>query len=105
MSEFAKLTTKLVTPILKRRGFKKYGAFENSPTHDSAIYRNGDTEIRLTYAFHPYDYPDIGIRLNIHRSGTTLIDSLHPPSLGGTEAMLRAVIAELDTLLPETSPG
>jgi hypothetical protein len=104
MSEFTKLTTQLVTPILKRRGFKKHGAFDGSPSHDSAVYRNGDTEVCLTYAFHPYDYPDVGIRLCVRRSGTTLVDSLHPPAPGGTEAMLRAVISKIETLIPEAAP-
>ena len=52
MSEFAKLTTKLVTPLLKRRGFKKHGAFDRSPTHDEAIYRS--TRASLTA---PWDTP------------------------------------------------
>jgi hypothetical protein len=99
MSDFSTLTTKLVTPLLKRKGFKKHGAFERSPTSDFALYRRGNLEVKLTYAFHPYDYPYLGIRVEVRKSHRTLLDRLHPPTRGGTKVMLRAVVADLESLL------
>ncbi len=96
MSEFSALTTRLVTPMLRQRGFKKRGAFERSSTHDSAVYRRGDLELRLTFAFHPYDYPDVGIRMQVGDANGILFDRLHPPTEGGTEAMLREVVSDVE---------
>jgi hypothetical protein len=95
MSEFSTLTTRLVTPLLRQRGFKKYGSFTRSPTHDSALYRRGDLELRLTFAFHPYDYPEIGIRVEVCNANGVQFDRLYPPTGGGTEEMLRAVIDDI----------
>lgn len=95
MSEFSKLTTKLVTPLLKQMSFKKHGTFSRSPTHDQSVYRRGDLELQLTFAFHPYDYPEIGIRMQVRDANGVLFDRLHPPSEGGTEAMLRAVVRDI----------
>jgi len=97
MSEFSTLTTMLVTPLLKRRGFKKHGSFNRSPTSDSAVYRRGDVELCLTLAFHPYDYPDIGIRMEVCDANGIQFDRLHPPTEGGIEAMLRAVISDIES--------
>ena len=99
MSEFSTLTTKLVTPLLKRNGFRKHGAFERSPTSDFALYRRGDLQVKLTYAFHPYDYPYLGIRLEVRGPKGPILDRLRPPTRGGTKAMLRAVVADLKPLL------
>ncbi len=96
MSEFSVLTTKLITPLLKRRGFKKHGAFNRSPTSDRAIYRRGDIALELKFAFHPYDYPYVGIRMLVRRRRDTF-DRLHPPTEGGVEAMLRAVITDIES--------
>lgn len=95
MSEFSTLTTKLVTPLLTRRGFKKHGSFDRSPTHDFALYRRGDLELRLTFAFHPYDYPEVGIRMQVRDATGLLFERLYPPSEGGTEVMLRAVVTDI----------
>ena len=95
MSEFSSLTTKFVTPLLRQRGFKKHGKFENSPTHDSAIYRCGDIELVITYAFHPYDYPDIGIRMQVREGSKLIFDRLHPPTDGGIETMLQAIVSDI----------
>lgn len=97
MSEFSTLTTKMITPLLRQRGFTKHGKFDRSPTHDSALYRRGDLELQLTYAFHPYDYPDIGIRLQVRDDNGILFDWLYPPDEGGTEAMLRAVLKDIES--------
>jgi hypothetical protein len=97
VSEFSTLTTKLVTPLLKQRGFKKHGRFDRSPTHDSALYRRGGLELQLTFAFHPYDYPDIGIRMQVRDANGVRFDRLHPPVEGGTEAMLRAVVSDIES--------
>ena len=97
MSEFSTLTTRLVTPLLRQRGFKKHGTFDRSPTHDCALYRRGDFELHLTFAFHPYDYPDLGIRIQVRDARGILFDRLHPPAEGGTEAMLRAVLTDIES--------
>ncbi len=99
MSEFSSLTTKLVTPLLKRNGFKKQGRFERSPSHDFALYRRGDLQVELTYAFHPYDYPYLGIRVQVRGPKRTILNRLHPPTRGGTKAMLRAALLDLKPLL------
>ncbi len=97
MSEFSTLTTKLVTPLLRQRGFKKHGTFDGSPTHDSALYRREDLELKLTLAFHPYDYPDVGIGIRVRDASGILFDRLHPPAEGRTEAMLRAVLRDIES--------
>ena len=99
MSEFSTLATRLVTPLLKRKGFKKCGTFDRSPTHDSALYRKGNVNVQLIYAFHPYDYPEIGIPLEIRGPKGALVDRLYPPTLGGIDAMLRAAISDLEGTL------
>ena len=96
MSEFSSLTTKLVTPLLKSRGYKKSGVFNRSPTHDSAVYRRENTELILTLQFHPYDYPEIGIRFQIRTDGKILVDRLYPPTKGGMKAILRSVIGDIE---------
>ena len=98
MSEFSTLTTKLITPLLRQKGFRKLGAFDRGATHDFALYARGDTQVRLTYSFHPYDYPDHGIHLEVRASGGTLVDRLHRPTRGGIRAMLRAVAKDLKSL-------
>ena len=95
MSDFSTLTTKLVTPLLQDRGFKKVGEFDRGSTHDSAIYRRGALEVELTFAFHPYDYPELGIRLRVRDATGVLFDRLHPPAEGGTEAILQEVIRDI----------
>jgi hypothetical protein len=97
MSEFSTLTTKLITPPLKRRGFKKHGTFTRSPTHDSALYRRGDVELQLTFNFHPYDYPYFGIRMQVRDAGGLLFDRLYPPTEGEVEAMLQAVLRDIES--------
>lgn len=96
MSEFSKLTTKLITPALKSRGFLKHGKFDQSPTHDSAIYRRGDIEVTLTFAFHPYDYPEVGIRLRTCNANSVVFDRLYPPAKGGIEAIFEAVLKDIE---------
>ena len=91
ISESSGLTTSFITPLLKQRGFKKYASFERSPTHDSAAYRRGDLEVHLVYASHPYDYPGIGIRVQIRNAGGILFDRPCPPADGGTVTIPRAV--------------
>jgi hypothetical protein len=97
MSEFSKLTTKLVTPLLKQRGFKKHGTFDRGSLSDSALYRRGDLELQLTYAFHPYDYPEVGIRMQVRDANGMIFDRLHPPAEGGTEALLLAVVRDIES--------
>lgn len=96
MSEFSSLTTKLVTPPMKRRGFTKRGAFSQSSTHDSAFYIRGDIELRLTFSFHPYDHPEMGIRMLVRDANGIRFDRLYPPVEGGTEAILRCILVDLD---------
>jgi hypothetical protein len=95
MTEFSTLTTRLVTPLLRQRGFKKRGAFKRSATHDSAVYIRDDLELRLTLAFHPYDYPETGIRMEVLNAHGVRFNRLHPPAEGGIEALLRAVIGDI----------
>ena len=57
----------------------------------------GDIELRLTFAFHPYDYPDIGIRMQVRDAGEIRFDRLHPPAEGGVEAMLREVLGDIES--------
>jgi hypothetical protein len=97
MSEFSSLTTKLVTPMLKLRGFRKRGRFYRSPTSDSALYYRGDLVLKLTFAFHPNDYPYIGIQMQVRDADGIRFDRLHPPSEGGTETLLRAVLRDIES--------
>ncbi|WP_435017360.1 hypothetical protein TA3x_004966 [Tundrisphaera sp. TA3] len=96
MSEFSRLTTMLVTPVLRHQGFIKHGAFDHSPTHDTACYHKGSLELSLTLAFHPYDYPEMGIRMQVRDADRILFDRLHPPTEGGIEAMLQAVLKDIE---------
>jgi hypothetical protein len=98
MSEFSSWTTKLVTPLLRQRGFKKLGAFNRSSTHDLALYRRGDLQFQLTFAFHTYDYPDVGIWLQVRDVSGICFERFYPPCKGGVEAMLRAVIADINVM-------
>lgn len=40
MSEFSTLTTKLITPIMREKGFRKRGRFSRSPMSDSVGMAN-----------------------------------------------------------------
>jgi hypothetical protein len=51
----------------------------------------------LIFAFHPYDYPEVGIRMQVRNARGILFDRLHPTTEGGTEAMLRAVVSDIET--------
>ena len=97
MSEFSTLTTKHVTPLLRQRGFKKHGSFGRGSLHDSAHYRRGDLELVLTYSLHPYDYPDVGIRLRVRDGNGSRFDRLHRPAEGGVEAMIRGVLEDIQS--------
>lgn len=97
MSEFSTLTTKLITPLLKQRGFKKHGSFLRTSTCDTAVYRRGGLELRLIFSVHGYDYPEIGIRMRLRDANGMLFDRLHPPTEGGMEAMLRAVVSDIES--------
>ncbi|MDB5338860.1 MAG: hypothetical protein JWN70_4479, partial [Planctomycetaceae bacterium] len=70
---------------------------ERSPTSDSALYRRDDLELKLTWVFHPYDYPEIGIHMQIRDPGGIRFARLYPPTEGGTEAMLRAVLSDIES--------
>jgi hypothetical protein len=98
MSEFSSLTTKLITPLLKRRGLKKTGPFSRGATHDSALYRKDGVEVELTYSIHPYDYPEIGIRLVVRGKGRATLDRLYPPGPGGVAKVLRSIADDLSTM-------
>lgn len=99
MSEFSKLTTDLVTPLLDRHGFKKLGRFGGSATSDFAIYRRGDLEVRVVLAFHPYDHPNIGIQLRVQQGDRVLHEGLYPPEEGGLAVMLQKAAADLAPLV------
>jgi len=95
MSEFTTGTTKVITPVLSGLGFKKRGRFSRSSTHDVVVYRRDDVELKLTFAFHPYDYPDVGIRVQLRDALGLRSDSLYGPTHGGTDAILRAILKDL----------
>lgn len=105
VSEFSTLTTRSITPALKARGFRKYGRFDRSETHDQATYQRGDIVVTLTLAFHPYDYPEIGIRLRTCDADSVLFDHLYPPSAGGIEEILRAVLKDIESGVVTAVPG
>ena len=104
MSEFSTLTTRLITPLLRLNGFKKHGTFNRSSTFDFALYKRGNVGMELTLAFHPYDYPDLGIRMQVHDDSGILFDRLHPPTEGGIEAMLRSAISDIESAVSEVRP-
>ncbi len=96
MSEFSALTTKLVTPVLRERGFKKHGSFTRGSIYDFAIYRRGDLEVKLTYAFGSQDYPDIGIRLRVCDGDKVRFEKLYDPIDDGTEAIFRILLNDIE---------
>jgi hypothetical protein len=78
MSEFSKLVTEHVTPLLKQRGFRKVGTFCRGVTFDNAVYRRGDAEVRVYYQFDIHDYPDLGLRLQVFTPKKLKLDRLYP---------------------------
>ena len=72
--------------------FQKLGKFHRTVTSDTALYRRGDLELRLSWSIHGYDYPEIGIRMLVRDATGLLFNRLFPPEEGGIEAMLRAVV-------------
>ena len=82
---------------MKQRGFKKLGKFHRTVTSDTALYRRGDLELRLSWSIHGYDYPEIGIRMLVRDATGLLFNRLFPPEEGGIEAMLRAVVREIES--------
>lgn len=97
MSEFSKLTTKLVTPLLKQHGFKKHGPFDRSALHDFALYRKDKLEVKLTFSLHPYDYSEHGIKLEIVEANRVLLQHLSSPRKGGIQSMLNETVELLKT--------
>jgi len=95
MSEFSTLVTRYVTPLLRQWGFKKHGAFGRGALYDVADYRRGDLEVQLIFSLHPYDYPLIGIRLEMRDANGLLFDRFYPPVEGGIKAMLEAATSDI----------
>ena len=76
MSEFSSTMTERITPQLKALGFRKRGAYSGSPTHDAALYCKGHLQVLVTWRFHPYDAPSLGVELEIKKGRRVLVRKL-----------------------------
>jgi hypothetical protein len=95
MSEFSTLTTKLITPVLREKGFSKRGRFSRSPSWDWADYYRDNLKVRLVWCFHPYDYPELGIRLEVSDESGIRLRRVYPPCDEGAEPLIRSVLEDL----------
>lgn len=97
MSDFSKLITRLITPAMRARGFRKHGKTDSNPLHGSAVFLRHDCEVRIVLALHPYDYPEVGIRLETMRNGARMNNWLYPLVEGGIEAILRSILIDIES--------
>jgi len=65
-TEFTKLNSKIITPLMKSKGYKKIGKYDYGATFDQAVYKTQEKELKIIYTTHPYDYPYHGINVEMH---------------------------------------
>ena len=97
MSEFSKQVTSLLTPTMKSLGFKKVGTFDRSALSDSATYERERSIVKVILQLHPYDYPDVGMRLQISSDSQILMDRLYPTEDGDVEALIKNICSDIDS--------
>lgn len=71
-TEFTRLNSEIITPLMKSKGFKKVGKYEYGATFDKAVYRSREKELQVIYTVHPYDYPYHGINIEERVGGEVI---------------------------------
>ncbi|MEZ6093260.1 MAG: hypothetical protein R3C03_03335 [Pirellulaceae bacterium] len=86
-----------LTPRMKSRGFKKIGAFDRSPTHDSATYVRGISSVEVILQLHPYDYPDLGIQIQVSSNSDSVWNQLYSIEEGDIEDLIKMICSDIDS--------
>lgn len=94
-TEFTKLNHSIITPLLKSKGYKKIGPYSYGATFDKAVYKKQNLELNIIYSVHPYDYPELGVRLIVLSKEAEIFSKLYPVQEGGLPVIIESLAKDL----------
>ena len=96
MTVFTTQVTSKLTPKLKQFGFKKTGVFDRCELSDHAAYVRRNSRLLVTLQLHPYDYPDVGIKVRYDIEKKVVFESLYPMGNGGILEIIDMICRDVD---------